>query len=142
MAVRISTGFRNLLLNSGIDDAYDTTGRINIYTGSQPADADDAATGTLLCTITLPADSAGSGASGVLTFNAVSDATVTASGTAGWARFYRTGDTAPGSAANSSDVRLDVDIGEGSGTMSFDETDLVSGGTVSTSSITITMPAS
>jgi hypothetical protein len=142
MAVRISTGLRNALLNSGIDDIFDTNGRINIYSGSQPADADDAATGTLLATITIPSDSAGAGTSGVLTFNAISDATVTTSGTAGWARFYRTGDTAPGSAASASDIRLDVDCGEGSGTFSFDETDLVQNGTVSVSSLTITMPAS
>lgn len=52
MALRISTGLRNHLLSGGSLKAALQGGRIEIYTGTQPASADDAATGTLLVTIT------------------------------------------------------------------------------------------
>ena len=48
MALRLSTGLRQALLGTA-DFRTEFTGCfINIYTGAQPASADDAATGTLL----------------------------------------------------------------------------------------------
>ena len=48
MALRLSTGLRQALLGTA-DFRTEFTGCfINIYTGNQPADPDDAATGTLL----------------------------------------------------------------------------------------------
>lgn len=52
MALRISTGLRNFLLSGGSLKQAMTGGRIEIYSGTQPASADAAATGTLLVTIT------------------------------------------------------------------------------------------
>jgi hypothetical protein len=52
MALRYSTAALNFFAQEGsLKDAF-TGGRIEIYTGTQPASADAAATGTLLCTIT------------------------------------------------------------------------------------------
>lgn len=52
MTMRLSTGLRNFLAKQGgIDNAL-RGGRIEIYSGAQPASADAAVTGTLLCTIT------------------------------------------------------------------------------------------
>lgn len=52
MTLRISTGMRNHLLSGGcLKDALNN-GRIEIYSGTQPANADTAVTGTLLVTIT------------------------------------------------------------------------------------------
>lgn len=52
MTLRISTGLRNHLLSGGsLKDALNN-GRIEIYSGSQPASADAAVSGTLLVTIT------------------------------------------------------------------------------------------
>lgn len=144
MAVRLSTGARNKILDSGAADAFDSTGRINIYTGSQPASANDAASGTLLATLTLAADAVTAAASsGSLTFATItSDTSADASGTAGWGRIYRTGDTAPGSAAATSDRRLDFNIAETSGgDVNFDETAFVAGGTVAISSLTLSLPS-
>lgn len=62
MAVRISTGLRNLILDSGLATAFDTDGRIDIYTGSQPAAANDDVSGTLLATLSLASDSVTAGA--------------------------------------------------------------------------------
>jgi len=131
--------------DSGIATAFDTTGRINIYTGAQPATADTAASGTLLGTLTLAADSAGAAASGVVTFATItSDTSADASGTAGYARFYRTGDTAPGTVGNgTTDRRLDCNIAlTTGGDINFDNITFVAGGTIAISSLTITQPAS
>lgn len=52
MALKLSTGLRNFLAgDSCYKDAFQN-GKIEIYTGAQPATADAAVTGTLLCTIT------------------------------------------------------------------------------------------
>ena len=143
MTVRLSTGLRNKVLDSGFADAFDTTGRINIYTGSQPSNANDAASGTLLGTLTLASDSIPSGAStGVLTFGTItSDTSADASGTAGWGRIYRTGDTAPGSAAGTSDRRLDFAISTSGSDVNFDTVTFVAGGTIAITSLTVTLPA-
>ena len=52
MALRYSTGFRNHLAAGGSFKSAFQGGRIEIYTGTQPATADAAVTGTLLCTVT------------------------------------------------------------------------------------------
>ena len=59
---------------------------INIYTGTQPASPDSAATGTLLVTLTGASNGFGVASSGVLTANAITAGTAVATGTAGWAR--------------------------------------------------------
>jgi hypothetical protein len=53
MSVRISTEFRNKFAEGfGLRESL-RDGRLYLYTGSQPASADDAPTGTLLATFTL-----------------------------------------------------------------------------------------
>jgi hypothetical protein len=57
MTTRISTGLRNYVAAGGSYAQAFQNGRIEIYSGAQPATADAAVTGTLLCTLT---DNAGS----------------------------------------------------------------------------------
>jgi hypothetical protein len=145
MAIRLSDGLRTKIVASGLLDAFDGgTGRINIYTGSQPAGGNTAASGTLLGTLTLASDSADAGASaGECEFNTVtSDTSADASGTAGWGRIYLTGDTAPGSTADSDDRRLDFSVGTSGADVNFDTVTFVAGGTIAISSLSITLPAS
>lgn len=52
MTLRYSTGVRNFMAGRGSFKNAFQGGRIEIYTGAQPATADAAVTGTLLCTIT------------------------------------------------------------------------------------------
>lgn len=52
MTQRMSTGLTNFLAKYGSFDDALQNGAIDIYTGVQPASADAAPTGTLLCTIT------------------------------------------------------------------------------------------
>jgi len=94
MAIRLSDALRNYMLETGSVEAALTLGFLVIYSGSQPASANDAATGTQLAVI-ANAD----GATG-LTFEAIATAgtlpktsgetwagTASATGTAGWWRF-------------------------------------------------------
>jgi hypothetical protein len=53
MTLRISTGLRNAVASGGSYAQVLGNGRIEIYTGAQPATADTAVSGTLLCTITV-----------------------------------------------------------------------------------------
>lgn len=75
MTVRLSTGLRNAIVGSfGFNGAL-SRGYIGIYTGSQPATADSAATGTLLGKVTS--------SSGALTQETPSSQTLTIAGSSG-----------------------------------------------------------
>ena len=143
MALKLSTGAKNYALNSGLATAWDTNGRINIYTGSQPTNGGDAATGTLLATLTLSSDAFGAASGGVITANSItSDTSADATGTAGYFILYNSTETAPGSAAGSTDKRITgtVTATGGGGDMTFDSISFTSGGTVALTSLTITQP--
>lgn len=75
MTVRLSTGLRNLLAGGAGFGQIFNKGRIEIYTGSQPASADAAVTGTLLGIV--------SASSGAVTKENRASATITVSGSAG-----------------------------------------------------------
>jgi hypothetical protein len=134
MAVlRLSTTVRNALANqikSSIDTGAGAGGTIKIYTGSQPATPQDAATGTLLATITLPKPSFGSAANGVITANAITQVNAGASGTAAWARI----------ADCDGNAMLDIDVGTSGATINLNTTSIVSGGPVAITNATLTVP--
>lgn len=132
MAIRRSTPLKNYAIDSGMDTAFDTTGRIAVYSGAQPATADTAASGTLLGTLALSSDSFAAAASGAMAVNAVtSDSSADASATAGYCRWYRTGDTAPGLAGNgTTDRRMDLLIGTD---IAIDNPSVVLGGVIALS---------
>jgi hypothetical protein len=137
MTIKRSIGYRNA------DTRWSTldggTCRINVYTGSQPATAELAASGTLLGTLTPSSDVFGTPASGAAALNSVtSDTSADNSGTAGWCRFYLTGDTAPGSAASATDKRMDLAIGSD---IAIDNAAIVAGGTIALSGWTLTEAA-
>src|SRR6185503_5628773 len=91
MAERISTTARNRQADSVGDDF--NSGTLKIYTGSQPASGDDAASGTLLVTINLPADAMAAAASGVAAKSGTWSGVAVADGTAGWFRVVNSGAT-------------------------------------------------
>ena len=128
MATRISTQARTNLLDTGIDTDFDS-GVLEIRTGTQPAAATDAATGTLLVSITLPADAFGAVSNGAMSRNGTWQGTAVASGTAGYFRLRNSGDT----------VRIDGAVGA---ELTLDNTSISNGGTVTINTATITAPAS
>lgn len=91
MALAYSTTVRNAMLDS-ITTAIGATGLFRIYDGTRPASG-GAAT-TLLAQLTFSATSAPAAASGVLTFNAITqDSSADATGTATWFRMTTSGGT-------------------------------------------------
>lgn len=132
MALRFDDDIRNTLVASW--GAVFDSGTLTIYTGTQPTTANDAATGTTLVTITLPADAFTAGTAGVQNKAGTWSASASAGGTAGWCRFSNSGDT----------QRMDgsVTATSGGGMIELDNTTIVSGGTVTISTFTLTQPAS
>lgn len=146
MAIKHSLGLKNYALANGIKGAFDADMRINFYTGSPPADADAAATGTLLGTVAGSATAFGSATGGAITAAAISnDTSADASGTAGWFRMYKAADDPSGATGNSGAVtthrRIDGVCGQGSGDISFDNAAIVAGGVIAVSALTLTHPA-
>ena len=109
-------------------------GSINIYSGVQPTDPDDAVgAGTLLAELTFSADSFGNAnASGVATANAITgDAAANDTGTATWARILSGG----------SDTVFDCDVGVSGATINLDSVSIIAGATVDINRFTLTMPS-
>ena len=142
MAIKLSTGLRNAAAD-GIGNAMDTTGRINVYTGTPPANPQAAATGTLLATLTMAADAFGVAATGAIAAGTITgDSSADATGTAGWFRMYKTIDTAPNLAGAVADKRIDgtVTATAGGGDITFDSVSFVAGGAINMTGFTLTVP--
>jgi hypothetical protein len=119
------------VLNSG--------GTLQILTGSQPADANQALTGTLLATLTFSSTAFGtptaSGSTGsrvvTATANAISSATAAASGTAGYFALVK---------ADGVTVAAMGSVGTSGADLNLNSLSITSGATVSCSSFTVTQP--
>ncbi len=122
---RINAAHRNALLDSRT--ARFNGGILRIYTGAQPASGANAATGTLLVTITLPNPAFGAASAGSASKAGTWSATAVASGTAGWFRMLNAGSTESEDGA----------IGVG-GEMTLDNADIISGGTVTVGTVAFT----
>ncbi len=121
-----------LLRNAGLDAALALVngGKLRIYDGTQPTNADTAlGAQVLLADLALNATAFGSAASGVSTANSItSDTSADATGTATW-----------GSLLNSSSVRkLDFSVGTASADLNLNSTAIQSGATVAVTSLTVT----
>ena len=133
MPLRLSTSARNAACNAIVDliDGGAGAGYIEIRTGTQPATPQTAASGTLLATLTFSDPAFGAASVGVATASAItSDTSVDADGTAAWARIYDSNNNAI----------MDMDVGQGSGTLSFDDTSFLTGGTAAITLMTYTVP--
>jgi hypothetical protein len=124
MATRYATATRNAKADAV--GALMSGGTVEIYTGSQPASANDAASGTLLATVTL--GTSPSASAGVVTMPDPASVNAVATGTAGWFRVLSSG------AATVWDGAIGVE-----GTLS--STSLVSGNPVDLSAVTYTQPS-
>lgn len=137
MAVRLSTAVVNAMCDAAVDyvDAGAGVGTIKVYTGSQPATANDAVTGTLLATFNCQDPAFGSSTAGVATL-AGTPLTTTglAAGTAG---YFRCATSTPGSVFDGS-----VTATGGGGQLELNTTTISVGVTAEVTSGTFTMPAS
>lgn len=95
MSLQLTTAVRNAELDA-IAAQVGNAGKLKIYTGPQPANANLVATGTLLSTHTLDSPFAPAASGGVLTPTLPADATAAASGTALYFRVTKSDDTVIG----------------------------------------------
>lgn len=135
MTIRLATTARNASTDGVVDllDAGAGAGTLKIYTGSQPASAQDAATGTLLATVTLADPAFGASATGVATGTDPASVTAVATGTAGW---FRAADSNGATVFDGS-----VTATGGGGDMQLSTVSITSGGSVDITSMTYTTPA-
>lgn len=136
MATRLPNASQQAAANAVVDllDAGAGAGLLRIYSGTQPADADDAASGTLLAELTFSDPAFGNAStSGVATANAITaDASANATGTAGWFR-----------CVDSNAVTVfDGAVSTSGAELNLDSTSITVGQTVSVTALTYTHPAS
>lgn len=154
MTVRLSTGLRTALAGTTGFASVFANGVIEIRTGSQPASADDAPTGTLIGLVTLNsgAFTPGSPTNG-LTFAAAAAGAVSKTGvwsfvginsvtanTAGYFRFL--GNATDSGASSTTLPRLDGSINTSGADMNLSNISIINGAPVTVDSFTWTQPAS
>jgi hypothetical protein len=127
MTLGINTTTRNAMLDT-ITTRAGSSALLRIYDGSQPATGGTAT--TLLAELTCNATFAPAASGGVLTLNSITaDSSANATGTATWFRIVQSG--------GSTHV-LDGTVGTSGADLNLNSTSIVSGGTVSVTSFTIT----
>jgi hypothetical protein len=129
-ALKFGTLVRNALADALA--AVWNSGTLLIYDSAPPADPQTAFSGNLLVTINIPATAFGAASSGVASKAGTWSATVSASGTALGFRMIDSGGT----------KKMDGNIGltASSPDMVLDNNVLVSGGTATVSTFTLTQP--
>lgn len=143
MATRLPNASQQAAADAVVDridtGTTNAEGRLRIYTGAQPPDADDTATGTLLATVLLanPAyGSANTSGTAALLGTPRSVAAV-AAGTAGWFRVINRDSVAV--CDGSIRATADADTGQ---ELVLDNANIASGQTVTINSLSYTQPAS
>ena len=151
MGLRFSTALRNAVIGTvGMAGAL-STGIIEIYTGAQPASADDPVAGTLLGRVTLngAAFTPGTATNG-LTFAAAANGAVAksatnwqftglANGSAGWFRFKA--NAVDAGALSTTHVRLDGSIATSGGDMTIGNINVTTGAPNTVDQFVLTYPA-
>jgi hypothetical protein len=135
VAIRLAVASRNAAADAVVDrlDGGPAAATIDVRTGTQPATADDAATGTLLVTITLADPAFGSAASGAaLVASTPRSGTAVATGTAGW---FRAKDSTGATVFDGA-----VTVTGGGGDLTLATTSVVSGADVRITSGSYTQP--
>lgn len=144
MTYKVSTGLRNYMLVTGSARSALANGKIRILSGAEPATADAAETGTLLCVIDK--DGAGAGftldsvAVDGIVAKVVSDVlqgTNLATGTAGYYRHVGSADTA---ALSTTEPRIQGRISTSGAEANLSSVALVSGVTQTADEYSINLP--
>jgi hypothetical protein len=132
LSPRITAADANAMLNNSIGGGLADAGLLLIYSGTQPAAGGGALSGnTLLATLTMGSPAFGSASAGVLTANNITSATAIATGAASWFRLTK---------ADGVTVLLDGSIGTAGCDLNLSSTSIISGGTVTVTTFSITMP--
>lgn len=129
MTLQYGTTLQNDQMNQ-IQAAVSTSGTFLIYTGTVPAHCSTTASGSLLCTITLPTAFLNSASTGSVTIdNGPWSANASASGTAGYFRILD----------GSSVVHVQGSIATSGSDLNLNNTSITSGQTVSITAFTVSI---
>lgn len=144
MALSLSTAARNAMCDALVDlvDGGSGAGVIRIYTGSKPASPGTSPSGTLLAEFTLSDPAFGSASTGAATLDItpeVTDSSANASGTAGW---FRVLDSTEAAGTGLGVFDGTVTATGGGGDLTLNTVSVTSGGPVTITSGTVTVPAS
>lgn len=140
MALKLSTGLRNSMLDTGLGTVYDGD-VLEIRSGAMPVGADDAVAGTVLASITLPADAFAAAASGeIAKLGTWEDTSADAAGTAGHFLFREAADTGVAS-TTAKRVYGTVTATAGGGDITLDNTSIAAGQVVTITAFKFTQPA-
>lgn len=136
MATRTADAARNAATDAVVDriDLGAAAGTLKIMSGTQPADADDAGSGTLLCTVTLGDPAYGAASAGAAALSGTPSGTAVADGNAGW---FRVEDSNGGNVFDGS-----VTATGGGGDLELDNVSIATGQTVTITSLPFSTPAS
>ena len=130
MTIRFNTAMRDAMVTTLTGAIGNST--LSIYTGSQPATADGAATGTKLVDITINGfNTPPATGSATLNTSTPNTGTAVATGTAGWGRIV-------GGAGE----RIDGTVGTSGTDFTINSTSITNGATVTLTAMTVTQPAS
>jgi hypothetical protein len=127
MALQYSVAVRNAQLDA-VESTAGATAKLRILTGAPPATCATAESGTLLCEITLPADWMAAAGSGAKAKSGTWSAAASAAGVAGYFRIVDNAGTT---------CHVQGTVGEGSGDLSLDNTDIANGQTVTVNTFTL-----
>ena len=133
--MRISDAVRNSLANAFATAVDAGTGDsvIQLRTGTAPASIGDAATGTLLATVTLPATTFGAASAGTITANTITAVTGAATGDIGHFRVLDGDGTV---------IEDSSSVGTSGTELVVNTTTVTTGEAVEITGWTVTMPAS
>lgn len=129
--LQLSTTLQNAFLTTAVLNLFNG-GVIEIRTGTQPANANATATGTVLTTLTLGNPAFGSITNGSSSANTIATVTAAATGTAGYARVYQTGGTV---------VLMDLSVGTSASNLVLTTASILAGGPVTVSSFVFSVLA-
>lgn len=137
MSLTLNTQARNAFMGTTGNTVFDS-GKITLHSGTRPATANLAPTGTLLAEFTLGADAFGAPSSGTITLSGtpLTDSSANNTGTATWFRIHAASDD---DTLNGAFARIDGDIGSD---MTIDNASIVSGQVVNLTAFSLTLPAS
>lgn len=131
MTIKVSTGLRNKVLDTGSMKSRITGMVMKIYTGAEPATADAAVTGTLLCTVSDNATGAGlsfeaAAVDGVLAklSSQVWKGVNAATGVAG---YFRLANTSDAGSASTTEERIQGSVGQAGADLNLTNTTLTNG---------------
>lgn len=133
MAIQASVAIRNAWGNA-IPSTIGASAVMRWYTGTAPANAAAAATGTVLATLNLPATYFSAASSGAISLTGTwEDTSADGTGTAGYFRIYETTITTCG-------LQGTITATGGGGDITLDNTNIVAGQDCKANTFTLTMP--